>query len=101
MDLLGGKKSVQFPVIRGTKQGNGPSVLCFIILMDQTYKQFKRETERCRVGNFRVRQVYVQDLVYADDIALNARVRKDVRISECSNYCLLYTSLRKIQIAKM
>ena len=52
------------------------SPLLFAILMDQIIKQCKRRTARCEVVNFRTWPVYVQGLVYADDIPL---------IVECSN----------------
>jgi retron-type reverse transcriptase len=52
------------------KQGDSLSPLLFIIVIDQILKQCKRGTARCKVGNYKMTPIYVQSLIYADEIAL-------------------------------
>ena len=48
------------------------SPLLFIILLDEIIKICKRRTSKMKVGNWNMRPIYCQALVYADDILLIA-----------------------------
>ena len=66
---IGEGQSEEIKMEKGVKQGDSLSPLLFIIVMDQILKQCKR-TARCKVGHYKMRPIYVQSLIYADDIAL-------------------------------
>jgi hypothetical protein len=67
---IGGEQSEKIIMEKGVKQGDSLSPLLFMTVMDQILKQCKRRTARCKVGNYKMGSVYVQSLIYADDIVL-------------------------------
>lgn len=69
---LDGELSAEFGIERGVKQGDSLSPLLFNIFMDEITKRCKRRTHRTQIGNWRLRPVYLQVLLYADDIILVA-----------------------------
>lgn len=77
---IAGKTSREFNMKKGIKQRDSLSLLLFIILMDQIPNQCKRRTLRCKIGNYRLSPVYVQSLIYADDIVLIAKSKTDLQI---------------------
>jgi retron-type reverse transcriptase len=55
---------------KGIKQGDRLSPLLFAIFMDSILKHCKRRTPRMKIGNWNLRPVLIQALVYADDVLL-------------------------------
>jgi hypothetical protein len=64
---------------REVKQGDSLSPLLFISFMDEVLKIYKRGTERTRVGYWKMRPVYYQALLYADDIVLIIDSKRNYR----------------------
>lgn len=69
---IAGKCSREFVMEKGVKQGDSLSPLLFVIFMNQVIKQCRRRTGKMKVGNWMMRPIYVQSLVYADDIVILA-----------------------------
>ena len=72
MVRIDGLVSEEFEMENGVKQGESLSPLLFIILLDEIIKICKRRTLKMKVGNWNMRPIYCQALVYADDILLIA-----------------------------
>lgn len=67
---MDGKTSRAFKMERGVKQGDSLSPLLFVIFMDEIIKTCKSRTEKSVVGFWKMKPVYCQALIYADDILL-------------------------------
>jgi hypothetical protein len=67
---LDGEVSQEFEMKKGMKQGDSLSPLLFTIFMNSILKYCKRNTPKMKVGYRNLRPVYVQALVFADDIVL-------------------------------
>lgn len=67
---INGQQSGNFRMEKGMKQGDSLSPLLFITFMDQIIKQCRRRTRRYKFGNWKLRPIYLQSLIYADDIVL-------------------------------
>ena len=67
---LDGEQSMEFIIKKGVKQGDSLIPLLFNIFMDEIMKICKRRTHRTKIGIWRLRPVYLQVLLYADDIIL-------------------------------
>jgi hypothetical protein len=92
---LNGKLSNAFLMERGVKQGDSLSPLLFIAFMDEVLKMCKRRTERMRVGYWKMRPVYFQALLYADDIVLIADSEEKLHgaVIEWTDRCMKFSSL--------
>lgn len=69
---IDGEMSEEFLMERGVKQGDSLSPLLFNIFLDEITKICKRRTNRTKMGMWKMRPVFIQTLLYADDIALIA-----------------------------
>ena len=67
-----GKESQPFRMASGIKQGDSLSPLLFIIVMDEVHKICRLRTGLTKVGNWNMRHIYAQALLFADDILLIA-----------------------------
>jgi retron-type reverse transcriptase len=76
---LNGHLSKEFNTGKGIKQGASLSPLHFINFMDEITKQCKRRTLRTRTGYWNTRHIYLQALLYADDIVLVADNDKNLQ----------------------
>jgi hypothetical protein len=66
---------------RGMKQGDSVSPLLFTVFMDSVLKHCKRRTPKLKIGNWKVRPVHVETLVYADDVVLVVDTQRDLQVS--------------------
>lgn len=69
---LNGQKSTEFSMKKGIKQGDSLSPLLFIIAMNDIIKKCKRRSPKTKIGNWNMQPVYIQNLIYADDIIIIA-----------------------------
>lgn len=76
---IDGMKSEEFEMRNGVKQGDSLSPLLFIILLDEIIKTCKRRTTKLKVGNWNMRPIYSQVMVYADDIVLIAETQQKLQ----------------------
>jgi hypothetical protein len=60
----------QFQMQRGIKQGDSLSPLLFIVYINQIIEHCKRRTKSTIVGNWKLRPVSIQAMVYADEVVL-------------------------------
>ena len=69
---VNGKTSKPFKINNGIKQGDSLSPLLFTIVMDEIHKICRLRTGLTKVGNWKLRPIYAQALLFADDILLIA-----------------------------
>jgi hypothetical protein len=79
MVRLNGQKSESFKMESGVKQGDSLSPLLFIIYLDHVHKKVKKKSRPMCVGYNRLRPEYIQDLIYADDIAVISNSRNNLQ----------------------
>lgn len=72
----GNNKSEEFRITAGVRQGNILSAYQFIILMDDVFKEIKPITRKFLIGTWKLKPVYISELIYADDIVLLTRSPK-------------------------
>jgi hypothetical protein len=73
--------SKPFLMKRGIKQGDSLSPLLFTVFVDSVLRHCKTRTPEVQTGNWKLRPVYVETLVYADDVVLVADTERDLQVS--------------------
>lgn len=76
---INGKTSETFRINKGLKQGDCLSPLLFITLMDDVTKKCSEKTRKTKIGNWNMEPVWVQNLLFADDIALIADTKEKLQ----------------------
>jgi hypothetical protein len=78
---INGATSKLFHMKRGIKEEDSLSPLLFTVFMDSVLKHCNRRTPKVKISNWKLRPVYVQTLVYADDVVLIANTERDLQVS--------------------
>lgn len=78
---MGGKRSKDFYINKGIKQGDSLSPTLFILIMDKIMKNTKKRTKHLQVtiGYTNMLPVKMEGLLYADDIILVADTQKKMQ----------------------
>lgn len=75
---IGGNTTNSFETSIGVRQGGILSPLLFITLMDELAREVKAETRATFLGHWKMKPIRINELLYADDLVLIARRKKDI-----------------------
>lgn len=76
---VSGKTTESFMTDRGVRQGGVLSPFIFIILMDEIARQVNKNERKTHIGYNRLRPIYMNELMYADDLLIFANTKRDLQ----------------------
>lgn len=75
------ESSSEFVTRNGVRQGGVLSPLLFVALMDEIARKCKERVKKTRVGVDKLQQVFMSEMIYADDLVIVARTEGDMQLN--------------------